>query len=257
MQTSSTKTLSRFLGLNNVADPMRGTAPGTREHQSWEWTSIANNVDCTDSHGIELRSGYLSALAGSGITASYSSIDYSKLYIIDAGALKRVNADMTTTTLYGTLTGTAYWAGQNDIVYLSCGTDKLRIKSDNTVSRWGVLVPAEPTVNAVSGSLAAGFYQVALTYTDAHGREGGACPAVGVQVTDGGVTISNIPQLSGYTTNVYMTDMDGTVFYLAARTTLPALTLTHPPEAGVELTTQFMDEPPEDGSYIAFLGANA
>jgi len=258
MQTGSIKTLNRFLGLNNRADPARGTDTGLKTQQTWEWQSVAEDVDGTDSFGLERRSGYTSFAALAACTGSYSTVDYSRLYVIDAGSLKRVYPDGHTQTLYGVLSGTPYWSEINDTIFISCGTDKLQIGQDNTVKPWGVPVPAEPTVNAVSGSLVAGLYQIALTFTDASGREGGASPAVSVDCLVGsGVSVSNIPQLTGYTVNVYMTDMDGTVFYLAARTTLSTVTLTHPPEAGVELTTQYLDAPPAEGSYITFLGANA
>jgi hypothetical protein len=203
-----------------------------------------------------LREGYTSHVAATRITGSYSSFDYSKLYIIDAGTLKRVNADGTTTTLYGILTGTAYWSEQNDTVYLSCGADKLLIKPDNTVTRWGVPSPSQPDIADSNGSLFAGFYQAVLTYTDSTGREGGASPAVGVQVLNGGFTLSNIPLLAGYTAQLYVTEADGTVFYHVDRVLTDSYTVTSLP-LGPELTTQFLDEPPENGSYIAFLGANA
>jgi hypothetical protein len=258
MQTGSTKTLSRFNGLNNRADAMRGTDTGLKTQQTWEWQSVADNVNGTDGHGMERREGYSQFAALAACTGSYSTFDYSRLYIIDSGALKRVYPDGNTQTLYGVLSGAPYWTEQNDTIYLSCGPDKLQIEQDNTVRPWGVPVPSEPTINAVSGSLVAGLYQIALTYTDTSGREGGSSAAIPVNCLSGaGISVSNIPQLTGYVTNVYMTDMDGTVFYLAARTTLSALTLTHPPEAGVELTTQFLDTPPVAGSYIAFFGANA
>ena len=98
-------TLDKFKGLNNVADPMRGTGQG-KDHLSWEWQSLADNVDGTDSEGMALRDGYTSFLAGTDITGSYTTVDLSRFYIIDSGALKSVHADGTTTTIATGLTGT-------------------------------------------------------------------------------------------------------------------------------------------------------
>lgn len=256
----SSRVLDRFLGLNNVADPMRGfgTAPDG-SHNTWEWQSVADNVNGTNSYGMERRDGYTLSVAGTAITASFSTFDYARLYIIDSGDLKRVNADGSTTTLHSSLSGTAYWSEQNDVVYLSCGTSKLEIHQDNTVRRWGVPTPDQPDVSATNGNLFAGVVQIALTYTDSYGREGGACPAVAVTVAEnGGLTVANIPQLSGFAPNIYMTEADGTVFYRAV--VLPegttAFTITSLP-IGPALTTQFLDECPETAGRIAFMGANA
>jgi hypothetical protein len=247
------KVLARFLGLNNVADPMRGTAEGT-----WEWQSIADNVNGTDSGGMERRDGIKpTPLVGmSTYGGSYSTFDFSRLYIIDSGALKRVYADGTTQTLYGLLNGTAYWSEINDTVYLSCGTAKLQIGQDNSVVPWGVPVPDQPNISAATGTLFTGFAQAVLTYTDTTGREGGACPAVGIQVTQGGFTLSNIPQIAGYTPQLYCTEPDGTVFYHVTSLPSPITSYTVAAHStGRELTTQFLDVPPEEGSYIAFAGA--
>lgn len=245
-------TLRRFRGLNNVADPMRGT--GVAAEEPWEWQSIADNVDGTDSLGIELRAGYQQFLAAA-ITGSYSTVDFSRLYIIAGGLLKRVYPSGQTETLHSGLSGAAHWSEINDVVYLSCGADKLQIEQDNTVKTWGVPTPAQPVVSAASGSLSAGVYQVAITYTDADGREGGACQAIEITLAAGsGITVSAIPQL--HAANVYLTDADGAVFYLAARTAGSAVTLTIP-AAGVELTTQFLDAPPASGGHVAFFAAAA
>lgn len=246
------------MGLNNVADPMRGTGTGTEAALTWEWQSIADNVDGTDSSGLALREGYSEFIAASSITGSFSTFDYSRCYIIDASTLKRVNADGSTTTLYGPLAGAAYWGELNDIVYLSCGVDKLEIRADNTVRRWGVPVPGQPIVNATTGGLFDGVVQIALTYSDETQREGGASPAVAVTVGEnGGVTISGIPQVAGYTAHLYMTEPDGSVFYHAG--TIPAshtaVTLTSLP-LGPELTTQFLDEVPPEVTYVAGFGSS-
>lgn len=256
MAGTSIRTLSRFKGLNNVEDPMRGPVADSRGNKdSWEWQSVADNVDITDTESIIARNGYTPFVAGTAITSSYSTFDHKRLYIIDSGVLNLINKDGTSTPLATGLNKTTYWAELNDIVYVSCGSEKLQLMPDNAVFKWGVDAPQTPTVRNATGSLFSGTYQICLTYTDAMGREGGASPSAYVQST-GGVSITDIPALAEYTTNVYMTEADGSVFYLVA--TLSTQTAyTHSTQAyGRELTTQFLDAPPVSGTYIAVLGAN-
>ncbi len=248
--------LNRFNGLNNVADPMRGTGTGTKEAQTWQWQQVADNVDGTDAHGLVRREGYTPFLSAT-ISGAYSTIDFSRLYIVAGGDLMRVNADGSVRVLDTGLSGTAYWAEINDVVYLSCGATKLQIWLDSSVTPWGVPVPATPDAKATTGHLFSGLVQICLTYTDSTGLEGGASPAVDVMIGEnGGVTVTNIPQITGYTAQLYATEPDGTVFYHAASLPIQtAYTLNSLPQ-GSELTTQFLDAPPT-GQHIAFLGANA
>jgi hypothetical protein len=70
----------------------------------------------------------------------------------------------------------------------------------------------------------------------------------------GGVAVSGIPELPGYSVNVYCTEPDGVVFYRSVSTTQTAFTITHPP-SGEELITQFLDEVPREVGYVAAMGA--
>lgn len=258
MKLDASQRLTRFHGLNNVADPMRGTDPGTKTALTWEWLQEADNVDVTDSNGLARREGYSAFLAATSITGSYSTFDFTRLYLVDNGALKRVYPDGGVATLRTGLSGTPYWGEINDTVYLSCGSDKLQIERDNSVIGWGVPNPVQPALNAVSGSLPAGLYQAVLTYTDSSGREGGACAAVELSCAGGaGIEVSNVPQLEGYTPQLYMTEGDGTVFYhVVALPGVTSYTVTTPPQ-GRELTTQFMDAPPPASERTVFFKGRA
>lgn len=251
------KRLRNFRGLNNVLDPMRGSTASDQSRVMWEWQTVADNIDITNIGVPVLRPGYTLSIAGSGITSSFNTFNYQRAYIIDSGAVKRVNDDGTTTTLYGLVSGEASWSEINDVVYLSAGSTKLEIAPDNRVRRWGVPTPVQPTISAASGSLYPGYYQAVLTCVDSQGREGGACPSVGVQVTDGAFTVNNIVVPSGYTVRLYVTDKDGTVFYQAAELVADGSFTCATLARGPELTTQFLDEPPEEGTIVAFMGANA
>lgn len=239
--------LDVFKGLNNVEDPMRG---------GWGFQSVADNVNGTDSGGMELREGYMSFAAGTAITGAYTTFDFSRMFIVDAGSLKRVYEDGTTQTLYSGIAGVPYWTEVNDTVYLSCGEHKLQIELDNVVRQWGVPAPTGPDVIAVSGNLPDGVYQACLTYTDSYGREGGPGETVELLVLTGGLAVMNIPQLPGYVAQLYVTEGDGTVFYLAA--TLPIQTSHTIVNAvfGRELVFGALDEPPSAGAHVAVFGAS-
>ena len=241
--------LSRFLGLNNKLDPMIGSTSSDGKALTWEWQSQADNVDLSDAGRYRRRDGYQTFVSGSQITGSFSTFDFSRLYIIDGGTLKQVHADGSTTDLYAGLAGPAYWAEINDVVYLSC-SEKLEIRKDGSVCRWGVPVPEGGRAVNASGRLAPGTYRVCFTFMDSRNREGGAGPSIEVDVVDGGITLSEIPLLDGYVTLIYLAGK-GTVFNFLVATTGPSYTYTGNYALGRELLTPFLDPPPAEAGYIA------
>lgn len=238
-----TKPLAKFLGINNRLDPMIGSTSEDGKPLTWEWQTQADNVNLTDQGRYVRRDGYRPFLSLQQLTSAFSTFDFQRLYAVSAGELLQCNADGTTEVLANGLTGKVWWAEVNDIVYVS-GSRKLEILTDGTVREWGVPTPGEPLVTAADGRLAAGGYQVCLTYTDEFGREGGASQAVEVAVTAGGITISGIPAQPGFYTNVYVAAR-GTVFNLAAvlPSSVTAFTVVDVPP-GRELVTSFLGEPP-------------
>ncbi len=245
--------LSAFLGLNNVADPETGTTSDGGQI-TWQWLTRADNVDVFDNGKIGRRDGWSPFSPGGAITASFSTFDFSRMYVIDGGALKQIQQDGSRTVLWEGLSGDAFWTEINGEVFLSC-SEKLVIHQDGRVSAWGVPVPFGGMATDADGRLDAGRYQVAFTHVDlADGKEGGAGPAFELEVARGGISVSSIPALPGYATNVYVADR-GTVFYLAATLSAgeKAITINRPP-AGRELVTQFLDAPPAAGRHVAEFG---
>lgn len=247
------KRMKGFAGLNNTADPMRGI-PGSQgvAPKTWELLQQADNVDLTNSGGAVVRDGYHPFISATKITGSFVTFDFNRFYIIDAGTLKRVHHDGSTIDLATGVTGDAHWAELNDVVYLACDT-RLEIHLDDTVTPWGVPVPDGGRLTAVSGRLPPGEYRVCFTFVDEHGREGGASPYLSVNVTDGGLSIEDIPRMEGYYTFIYMASK-GTAFNsLAGLPYTASSTFVYAGEGylGRELTTQFLDPPPVGVSYIA------
>jgi hypothetical protein len=120
--------ISKFNGLQNVSDPLR---------LGLEWLAVADNVEITDTGAISKRAGYSLALAGN-ITSMYSTVDFSRLYIVDNGALKAINgpASVAVTLRTGLANAPMHWTETNDQVYFSNGTDSGVIAPDNAIEPW-------------------------------------------------------------------------------------------------------------------------
>ena len=123
----ATKKIRAFKGLNNVSDPTR---------LGLSWLTRADNINISDTGRVTRRSGYSAALAGS-YTGAYSTKDYTRLFVVDGGNLKRVNRDLTTTILRaGLAAAPMHWAEVNREIFFSNGPDKGIIGADNTTRPW-------------------------------------------------------------------------------------------------------------------------
>lgn len=232
--------ISNFKGLDNVTDPMR-VGPG--------WLVQADNVNVTDTGGLTRREGYSLDQAGN-FTGIFTTLDFSRMYVVVGGALK----DYAGNTLK-TLASTApmFWTETNDRVFFNNGTDSGVILPDGTVLAWGWQTPSAASVAAVSGSLAAGFYQVRCTYVMPDGRETGMGESADITLTEGqSLQVTGIPLLAGHTTNIYIAPANSTVFQLAfATTSVPAFTWNASPDnLGPELLNQFLDPLPAGSEAI-------
>ena len=222
-----------FKGLNNVGDPMRlGLA----------WLTQANNVDISSSGALSKRSGYAQTLAGS-ITGAYGSIDLQRMYFVDGGTLKTITGKTLRT---GLNPAPMYWAEVNNHTYFNNGIDRGIIAPDDTFSDWAWSVPGTPTLAAVTGNLAAGTYQVMLTYTLPDLRETGSGEPARITLTAGqALQITDIPQIAGYRTNVYIAPADSTVYQYAATPLSTAMVWSFGPDnLGRDLLTDALDPLP-------------
>jgi hypothetical protein len=208
--------VTRFRGLNNVMDPLS---------MGLEWLVQADNIDITDAGKPVARSGYSRALAGA-FTGAYATIDHSRMYVVDNGVLKAMAGNSTAVTL-ATLESDAlmHWTEINGQVFYNNGVDSGIIGPDNTVLPWSWTVPGAPTLEAVTGTLDAGLYRVACTFTLADGRMTGASEPVEIVLADGeALQISGIHQADNCTTNVFIAPANSSVFGLAAVNAPEALT---------------------------------
>lgn len=234
--------IDRFMGLNNVSDPMR---------LDMGWLEIAENVNVTDTGSLEDREGFTLAMAGS-ITGSYSTIDFSRMYVVDSGALKAMTGNSSAVTLKTGLTSAPmHFTEVNKRVYFNNGVDRGVILPDNTVIDWAWPVPPSPNLSAVTGSLPAGLYRVCVTYTMPDGRETGASEPVSIDIGDGqGLQISQISQM-GLTPNVYIAPANSTIFQFAESPLDTAMVWNYSPdELGMDLITDNLDPLPTGADVI-------
>jgi len=119
--------ISTFKGLNNVTDPLR---------LGLSWLAQADNVDITATGAIKKRAGYSKAFTGA-ITDAYSTLDFSRLFVVDGGTLKAMTGPASAVSL---LTGLSpapmHWTEVNDQVFFNNGIDSGIIQPDNEILPW-------------------------------------------------------------------------------------------------------------------------
>ena len=221
--------ISAFQGLNNVSDSLR---------LGMTWLKTADNIDITDTGAVKKRSGFAKKLSGA-ITGSFSTFDFSRMYIVDGGVLKAVTKFNTATPLVSGLSlRPMHWTEINGQVYYNNGIDSGIILPDNTVLPWAWVLPLQPTVAAVTGQLPAGIYRVCCTFTLPDGRMTGSGEVSEIVLgANQALQISGLAQNS----NVYIAPADSTVFQYAGSPSGSAMVWnSDPTNLGAELQTLMM-----------------
>jgi len=213
--------VSEFRGLNNVVDPLKLTL---------EWAQQCDNVNITRKGAYVRARGYTAtAYAATAITGGYATKDLQRLYLVDNGSLVQLAPDMSVMSTLATGLSTTlpvYWEEINGIVYLTNGVDYWLITGEGAFP-WGISSPSAPAATVGSaGSLVAGTYQIVCTVVDPNGLESSNSDVVVATVGSpsqyqgsgtGSILITNIPQVAGFSTNVYISQRDGgTLFLLVA-----------------------------------------
>ena len=239
-----TQSIPRFMGLNTASDPVR-LPPG--------WLTVADNVDVTDTGALIRRQGR-ELIASGAFTGIYSTIDRARLYVVDGGQIKSIAPDMSMTVLAsGLMSLPMHWAEINGRVFYANGQDYGIIEPDGQVLPWSWEMPGQPVLQATSGAMAPGKYEIACTFILPDGRETGAGDATSIELAaDSGLVITQIPQVAGCKTRVYIAPADSTVLQHAFTTTLTAATWNAGPDAlGEELVTQGLDPIPSGATLPA------
>ncbi|MCR4338514.1 MAG: hypothetical protein NUW01_01360 [Gemmatimonadaceae bacterium] len=236
-----------FTGLRNNVSP---------ESFSRGDLVTALNVDLDDAGGISRRKGYSAPVAASVDRSLWASGPV--CLGVGSNALKLVYPDYTTKTLMSGLTASRAlsYAAVGDRVFWSNGVE-LGCVQNGANRSWGITPPGLPAVSAGPGTLAAGKYQVAVTYLRDDLQESGTGMAVAIELTAvGGLSLSSIPVSTDATIThkiIYAAPVGGEVLYSAggianADTTflIDEVRVNASP-----LATQFLSPPPA-GDYIAY-----
>lgn len=115
--------VSSFQGLNNVVDPLKLGLGGLVQ---------ADNVDVTDTGALKKRNGYILRMAGA-ITSAYSTLDFTRLYLVKQGQLLTAEGAVLAT---GLSDNQMHWCEVNGQVFFNNGPDSGIIQPDHGVMPW-------------------------------------------------------------------------------------------------------------------------
>lgn len=218
--------------------------------------AVASNVDIDKSGRLARRGGYTQRVAGAAHSLWSDELQDICLFAA-GGALKRLNADLTASTLTPLADALARvsCARVNDRVYWSNGTD-VGIVEAGAVRSWGLPIAPLPQVSVAVGSLPAGTYQFAMTWLRADGQESGCGIAGTAEVPASGALQFTfpVPAIPGVVGKVlYLSPPNTEVMFEAAQLAAAdtVLTITAPPAAAYDLKSQFLSPAPA-GQLVAF-----
>jgi len=220
-------------GVNNRAAPFALPAGACRQ---------AVNVDVRQSGKLVRRPGYTRLVSDAGAHSLHADAEVT-LYVAQ-GQLKQLTGSTATVLDAGWGDAPTVYVRHGDAVFLSNGL-RSAAWAAGALRPWGTPTPPQqPDLLALpTGGLAAGVYQVALTWSS-QGIESGTPLAASVTVPEGGgIMLSEFPAPPAGvdTVSVYLSAADGTELYWDDD--YPAYTTAVILEAGqrtVPLATQFM-----------------
>lgn len=237
---------NEWRGLRNNVDPT-AFAPGD--------LTVATNIDIDDALAVMRRKGYSAV-----VTAAVDRDVWASGSIclgVGSDALKQIHADYSTTTLRAGLAAGRHLDYEviGDRVFWSNGVETGVVQNGANRS-WGLSIPGKPTAAATAGTLAAGLYQVAVTYLRSDGQESGAGLAVTLTLDAiGGIALSSIPVSADSTVThkaIYATSVGGDTLHqvgiIANATT--SFSIISAASGAAPLLTQFL-QPPPAGDFIA------
>jgi hypothetical protein len=193
--------IDTFLGIRNT-EPIRSIPNNA--------LSEATDVDISDEGAITRRNGFTLSLSATNTTA-YSTLDQ-EAYIVTGGVLSKLLPDLTLIPITPSTAknfcdfGKVLFTNDGHKVEDGVATD-LKIQAPNYA----------PQLSVIQGTMPAGVYSAMYCFRAASGLESGSSPVGSIELlTEGGVQIAPIQAPAGYTTAVYMTDANGTVYYDAS-----------------------------------------
>lgn len=220
----------------------------------------AINVDIPNSGAVQRREGYSLVLAGTSSHSGWHDGAFPFALFVDQGTLRAMQAGGASWPLVSGLHDREIsYALVNERVYWSNGVQSGIVTAGGDALPWGVESPnGQPTVAvAASGGLAAGLYQVAVTFRDIRGEESGTGQAAQIAVPEGGgIALTNVPQPTDADVSivrVYLSPANGDMLYFVRDMPVGMTAATigvHQP--GKPLDSQFLEQMPA-GSIVRAL----
>ena len=214
-----------FLGINNRLPDTELRV--SSKQSSGNYFKSADNIDVDNAGNILSR---LSDVLIQAMTGAHSlfMVSATSGLLVRASTLYAITLPAYAETLVKVLTSNdrMTYAQDGDSIYCSNGTDAGRVSS----GQWyplGLPTPDAPLVGLVAGTLAAGTYQVGLSYCNTTtGEEGGVSPATQYELAAaGGLSVSLPAAVPGAThVAVYLSGANGEVRYLSAVVAVGAAT---------------------------------
>ena len=243
-----------FRGINNrLPDFALRTDAG-------DFVRSAINVDLDDSGRFRRRVCQTKIQSLSAPHSLHQTVD-GRYFVVIGSVLYLVTLPSYSQTLVKVLSSSArvYYAEHNGDLYYSNGQDCGRIAADNTWRPWALPTPDAPVVEAIAGTLPAGRYRVAVTYSNSvTGEEGGAKAATQFVLDSSGAMRVTLPgAVTGAThVTVYVSNINGGVpcLYAAMDVGTAYCDITSLPINSASLQTEGLEPMPAGTGLFLHLG---
>ncbi len=205
----------------------------------------AVNVDISRDGTYARREGFERRLADTGLHSLYHAAQKGWTLVAKNAQLNRLDVDtyaMSPLFTLGSAKPVSY-AEYNGNLYF-CNRDSFGwVPSDSSTARAvGVPTPAAPLLSSTVGGLLPGKYGVVITLLNDRGEESGATEVQFLDLpTGGGIRLSGLPTLAGWSVVIYITPADGDQLRFVAE--LPAAFSSYvvaEQAQGGECETQFL-----------------
>ncbi len=235
-------TFDAFTGINNVIPSERLTEKDL---------TAAANVDIGLTGEVRRRRGF--SLVAEGC---YKNLWQGPGFMLatSGGELVAIR-DGSQVVLHPALSGSRVW-------YCNLPDDRVAFSNSQisgltdglTATPWGVPAPANAGVStAVAGGLHPGMYRYLLTHVRlSDGLEGGPTHGGALDLPDGGLLLTDLPQEDGYSINVYISGKDGDECFLAGNTAGDAFSYLGANETLQLPCRTLFDQPAPSGRLVAF-----
>ncbi len=206
---SKTIKLKRFKGINNIINNLEG---------GLKWFNSAENIDINNNGSISTRKGYIKKIDSNNIKFIFGNKKETKLYYIENNNIYLFDKNGSI-ELFNGLTGTNYsYSEYNDSIYLSDGKELYIIKENNFIKKISFNKPNQVNLskNSSNSKLFKGVYKVVITHTiilDGVEIETGSSDESIIEIEDGdSIVISDIEQIIGQKTSIYIAPANSTVY---------------------------------------------